>query len=149
MSIKVGKIYRVQRCLNLDWWEKVFSHDKEIGDIGQDIDDKFGCLFLSARKAHLAAEVLRKCTGKIYRVIEDLTTRFQDQQENKWISVEDQLPNATVEHASESVLATDGGYIAILVYRGPNETGDDLGWRDDENFDEFKVTHWMLLPEMP
>ncbi len=59
----------------------------------------------------------------------------------KWISVEDRLPETEVEVL---VIATMGNqrdvFFDVLYPHG-------WGWTDE--LDDFSVTHWMYLPEIP
>lgn len=71
--------------------------------------------------------------------------KFQLDEQNKWISVEDRLPENQQE-----VLACRGHHSGLMntyTYCGNNEWEDDYGYwgrTDDEG-----ITHWMPLPTPP
>ena len=71
--------------------------------------------------------------------------KFQLGVQNKWISIEDMLPDKDQE-----VLVYRGhhsGLMNVYIYMGNNEWEDDYGYwgrTDDEG-----ITHWMPLPIPP
>ena len=83
----------------------------------------------------------------------------------KWISVNDELPNAPYEknNISQTVLIFDGKYIGIGYYEseynidndpdryeGQNVVYSSESWHSDVDYiNSNNITHWANLPENP
>ncbi len=73
----------------------------------------------------------------------------------EWISVEDRLPEEedvffVMIHDGSDFVATPG-----VSWWSPDgvfiETGEECGpyWEIEDDYESYKVTHWMLIPEPP
>lgn len=70
---------------------------------------------------------------------------------SKWISVEDRLPDDAVDVLVYAVGKNEGSVIAMTNYTHHMHGYNIEGWRSPWRyfFHEYKITHWMELPEKP
>lgn len=67
--------------------------------------------------------------------------------ENKWISVEERLPEMYEDGSADIVLVTDGQFIHMAAYSNEKWYFAECGEMKEPMF--YKVTHWMPMPEPP
>lgn len=74
------------------------------------------------------------------------------EQELKWISVEERLPDAA--QGMEGVLGFVNGYNGRITFTDAYlfvkyDYAENAWWSEDYDIEGCKVTHWMPLPEPP
>jgi hypothetical protein len=109
------------------------SREKQIEEMARELNTATFGVNVHTLADHLKPETINKVAEYLYNA---------GYRKQEWISVEERLPKSPSEIL---VSCCDG--VRMMLYEGNNR------WWYDPNYigtaEEYKITHWMPLPEAP